>query len=55
VQAQGIAPVASRSFPTPAQRPLNSRLDTRKLKQAFGLTLPDWQTGVERMLREVLA
>ena len=55
VQAQDIAPVASSAFPTPAQRPLNSRLDTRKLKQAFGLTLPDWQTGVERMLREVLA
>jgi dTDP-4-dehydrorhamnose reductase len=55
VQAQDIAPVATSAFPTPAQRPLNSRLDTRKLKQAFGLTLPDWQIGVERMLREVLA
>jgi dTDP-4-dehydrorhamnose reductase len=55
VQAQDIAPVASSAFPTPARRPLNSCLDTRKLKQAFGLTLPDWKIGVERMLREVLA
>jgi dTDP-4-dehydrorhamnose reductase len=54
VQAQDIAPVATSDFPTPARRPLNSRLDTCKLKQSFGLTLPDWHIGVERMLREVL-
>jgi dTDP-4-dehydrorhamnose reductase len=55
VQAQDITPVATSDFPTPAQRPLNSRLDTCKLKQSFGLTLPDWHIGVERMLREVLS
>ena len=38
----------------PRARPHNSRLDTRKLQAAFGLTLPDWRVGVERMLREVL-
>jgi hypothetical protein len=38
----------------PARRPLNSRLDTRKLRQAFDLTLPPWQQGVERMLAEAL-
>ena len=54
VQAQGIAAVPTAAFPTPAQRPLNSRLDTRKLQAAFGLSLPDWRSGVERMLREVL-
>lgn len=41
------------NYPTPAKRPLNSRLDTRKLQEAFGLTLPDWQTGVARMLSEI--
>ena len=40
--------------PTPAQRPANSRLDTRKLRHAFGLVLPAWQQGVERMLDEIL-
>ena len=40
--------------PTPAARPLNSRLDTSKFQQDFGLRLPDWQAGVQRMLREVL-
>ena len=54
VQAQDIAAVPTAAFPTPAQRPLNSRLDTRKLQAAFGLTLPDWRSGVARMLREVL-
>ena len=41
-------------YPTPAARPLNSRLDTTKLRQTFGLTLPPWQQGVERMLSEIL-
>lgn len=47
--------VASSSWPTPAQRPLNSRLDTQKFQHAFGLSLPDWQQGVERMIDEMLA
>jgi len=49
-----IAPVPTASFPTPAQRPLNSRLNTHKLQQAFGLVLPPWQQGVDRMLAEIL-
>ena len=49
-----IAPVPTSAFPTPAQRPLNSRLSTRKLQQAFGLVLPPWQQGVNRMLAEIL-
>jgi len=53
-KAPDIAAVPTSAFPTPTQRPRNSRLDTRKLQQAFGLSLPDWRTGVDRMLREVL-
>ena len=49
-----IQPVPTSAFPTPAKRPLNSRLDTAKLQNAFGLTLPVWQTGVTRMLTEIL-
>ena len=49
-----IAPVPTSAFPTPAQRPLNSRLNTLKLQQAFGLVLPPWQQGVDRMLAEIL-
>ena len=46
--------VPTSAFPTPAVRPGNSRLNTRKLQATFGLTLPHWQTGVARMLRETL-
>ncbi len=48
-----VAATPTTSYPTPAQRPLNSRLDTSRLQQAFGLTLPAWQYGVARMLQEI--
>jgi dTDP-4-dehydrorhamnose reductase len=51
---QEVAPVPTSAFPTPAQRPHNSRLDTTRLQQTFGLTLPHWQQGVARMLTEIL-
>ena len=53
-KATEVAPIATRDYPTPAARPRNSRLDTRKLQAAFGLVLPPWQQGVDRMLAEVL-
>jgi dTDP-4-dehydrorhamnose reductase len=46
--------VPTSAFPTPATRPQNSRLDTSKLQDTFGVVLPHWQTGVGRMLREIL-
>lgn len=46
--------VPTTAFPTPAKRPLNSRLDTQKFQRTFELQLPDWQLGVERMLAEIL-
>ena len=45
----------TQDYPTPARRPLNSRLDTTKLRSTFGITLPHWQQGVQRLLAEVLA
>ena len=54
LMAQEVAPVPTSAFPTPARRPLNSRLDTTRLCQTFGLTLPQWQQGVRRMLTETL-
>jgi dTDP-4-dehydrorhamnose reductase len=49
-----VAAVPTSAFPTPATRPLNSRLCNTKLQQAFGLVLPPWQNGVDRMLAEIL-
>ena len=54
LKARFASPIATSAYPTPARRPLNSRLDTRKLKTTFGLTLPPWQAGVARMLAETL-
>ena len=55
VPSEGIVAVPSGAFPTPARRPLNSRLDCNKLQRVFDLQLPHWQRGVERMMREAFA
>ena len=55
VAPETVEAIPTSAYPTPAQRPLNSRLDTTKLQRAFGLHLPPWQQGVQRMLAEVLA
>ena len=54
IKAVEVAAVATSAFPTPARRPHNSRLDTSRLQATFGLSLPDWQLGVARMLTEIL-
>jgi dTDP-4-dehydrorhamnose reductase len=54
VAREAILPITTAEFPRPAQRPLNSRLDTRKLRDAFGLRLPPWQAGVDRVVAELL-
>jgi dTDP-4-dehydrorhamnose reductase len=54
LRVREIAAVASSAFPTAARRPHNSRLDTQRIRQAFGLNLPHWQDGVDRMLTEIL-
>ncbi len=51
---ENVIPVPTSAFPLPTRRPLNSRLDTGKLQTTFDLHLPLWQTGVARMLDEIL-
>lgn len=48
-----VEPIPTSAYPTPARRPSNSRLDTRKLQTTFSLHLPDWHDGVSRMLTEI--
>lgn len=45
-----LGAVPSSAYPTAARRPHNSRLDNKKLENAFGLQLPSWQQGVRRVL-----
>ena len=54
VASDAVLPIAASAYPLPAPRPLNSRLDTTRLQAAFGVVLPDWRCGVERMLDEIL-
>jgi dTDP-4-dehydrorhamnose reductase len=53
VAPDALHAIPTAAYPTPAARPLNSRLSTARLQAAFGLHLPNWQAGVDRMLTEV--
>ncbi len=53
VAPAAVHPIPTTAYPTPARRPLNSRLDTRCFQQAFELRLPAWQNGVNRLLAEI--
>jgi dTDP-4-dehydrorhamnose reductase len=49
-----IAPLTTAEYPTPAKRPANSRLDTTRFRETFGLRLPPWQEGVRHVLQQIL-
>jgi dTDP-4-dehydrorhamnose reductase len=42
------------AYPTPAKRPLNSRLSNLKFQRAFATVIPDWTVGVKRVVTEIL-
>ncbi|MGB8276731.1 MAG: dTDP-4-dehydrorhamnose reductase [Methylovirgula sp.] len=57
---RGRAPVrvdriTTQDYPTPAQRPKNSRLDPQKLHSTYGLRLPDWRPSLEACLDRLVA
>jgi dTDP-4-dehydrorhamnose reductase len=41
-----LLPIPSSDYPTPARRPLNSRLNNDKLERVFGVRLPDWREAL---------
>lgn len=49
-----VIAIPTSDYPTPAQRPLNSRLDCQKIKGAYGIALPDWKISLSRCLNELL-
>ncbi len=49
----GVTDIPTADYPTPAARPLNSRLDCSTLKARFGIVRPDWKTGLARVLTEL--
>ncbi len=49
-----IRSIPTSEYPTAAKRPANSRLDTRKLRRIFGLELPNWRSGAQHILQQIL-
>jgi dTDP-4-dehydrorhamnose reductase len=47
-------PIPTSDYPTPATRPLNSRMDLSKLQKALNIQLPDWQSQLALTLNEYL-
>ena len=47
--------IPTSAYPTPARRPLNSRLDCRALRESYGIERPDWRAGLTQVLNEMAA
>lgn len=48
-----VEDIPTTAYPTPAARPLNSRLDCASLEQAFGILQPDWRLGLRDILKDL--
>ncbi|MFQ6546496.1 dTDP-4-dehydrorhamnose reductase [Aestuariibius sp. 2305UL40-4] len=48
-----VEEIPSAEYPTPAARPLNSRLDCSATEAAFGIARPDWRAALGRVLEEL--
>jgi dTDP-4-dehydrorhamnose reductase len=50
-----VHPITTADWPTPARRPADSRLDCRKLAETFALRLPQWQSSLPAIVRQLVA
>ena len=48
-----VTDIPSSAYPTPAVRPLNSRLDCSLTQGVFGIARPDWQHSLEHILKDL--
>ena len=53
VAPESIEAIATADYPVAAKRPHNSKLDTSKIRQTFGVVLPDWTEGVDEVLAQL--
>ncbi len=53
-EPDSVKPILASEYPVPAPRPYNSLLDTQKLHDAFGVTLPDWRILVKHTVNELI-
>ena len=47
-----VMPISSAEYPTPVDRPKNSRLDCSLFQQTFGLKISDWTQDLQRLIEE---
>jgi len=52
-RAVTVTPIPTTDYPTPAKRPLNSRMECGATQRAFGIQRPDWGNGVNMILQEL--
>jgi dTDP-4-dehydrorhamnose reductase len=52
-RAVTVTPIPTTDYPTPAKRPLNSRMDCSAIKQVFAIPRPDWREGLNMILQEL--
>lgn len=45
-----VDPITTDQYPTPARRPKYSVLDTKKIRDSFGITIPDWKKSLAKCL-----
>ncbi len=48
-----INDIPTSAYPTPAKRPLNSRLDCSAFTAAYGIPRPDWRDGLKAIVKEL--
>ena len=48
-----VTPIPTTDYPTPAKRPLNSRMECGAMEQVFRIPRPDWRDGLKLILREL--
>jgi dTDP-4-dehydrorhamnose reductase len=53
LKVKEVQEITTSDYPTPARRPMNSRLDSSKLKMEFGIELPEWQDALRECLTRV--
>ena len=54
IRPENVHGIPTRDYPTPAARPLNSRMGLDKLEQTFSLQLPEWRGQLQQTLTEYL-
>ena len=52
-RSMNVLPIPTSEYPTPAVRPLNSRLNCSKTQEVFSIHRPDWRIGLNDILTEL--